>query len=183
MILILQLIAVILICDFISGIGHWLEDAYGNPNWKYLGESIIKPNLEHHQTPRSFLKRTYFYRNGQTILLAYFVTTFIYLTGWGNWQVVFGLLLLSQVNEFHAISHRANKENPLLVRWLQKIGLIQSRRHHGWHHKAPYDCRYCILTAYLNPVLDKLRFWKGLELFLSFFAIKPLRGTAARNYL
>jgi hypothetical protein len=27
------------------------------------------------------------------------------------------------------------------------------------HHKSPYNFNYCILTNYLNPVLDAFNFW------------------------
>ena len=31
--LISELIATVLVADFLSGLFHWLEDAYGNENW------------------------------------------------------------------------------------------------------------------------------------------------------
>jgi ubiquitin-conjugating enzyme E2 variant len=99
-----------------------------------------------------------------------------------NWQTLFVLSYLSQVNEVHAIAHRRNDENNKFVHFLQKIGLLQSNLHHGWHHKAPYDCNYCILTMYLNPFLNRIRFWQFLENTIEeIFKVKPLRGTEIRG--
>ena len=50
-----------------------------------------------------------------------------------------------------------------LVRGLQEFGLIQSPRHHAGHHQPPYLTRYCTLTDYLNPVLDRLHVWRWAE--------------------
>lgn len=52
--IVIKIISIISLADFIAGIIHWWEDAYGNPNWKYIGKSIVQPNIEHHQYPRKF---------------------------------------------------------------------------------------------------------------------------------
>ena len=184
MIILLKVILLILLADFISGIGHWLEDVYGNPNDTWIGRKIVQPNLQHHKTPRSFLQGSYWDRNGMVIIICVFLMIIITIIFGFYWGMFFVLTYLSQVNEIHAISHRSDKENNWLFRSLQKIGLIQTRKHHGWHHQAPYNCNYCILTAYLNPILDKLQFWFYIEMFLQkVLKIQPLRGTDKRNKL
>lgn len=41
------------------------------------------------------------------------------------------------------------------------------------HHKAPFDCKYCVMSDWLNPVLDGMRFWLSLEFLLRImFGIK-----------
>lgn len=169
----LWVIFLILLADFISGLGHWFEDVYGNPDWPLLGKYVVQPNIQHHQTPRSFLVGSYWYRNSTVFIPCIVLFIICAFTNLLCRQVVFFLLYLSQVNEVHAISHRRKSENWLFFQWLQKIGLIQSALHHGWHHKAPYDCNYCIMTEYLNPILNKIYFWTVLECGLSFFGIQP----------
>ena len=182
MYLFLQIVSLLLLADFISGIGHWFEDAYGNPNWYLFGNLIIKPNLEHHRTPRSFLSRSYWSRNDVSILFCAFSVLCFYFLGFFSWQLLFVFTLLSQVNEVHAISHRRKDENSSFILFLQEMGLIQSSFHHGWHHKAPYDCNYCILTEYLNPILNKIKFWVFLESCILFlFKARPLRGSSIRG--
>ncbi len=37
--ILLQFFLLILITDLLTGTVHWWEDAYGNPDWKYLGKA------------------------------------------------------------------------------------------------------------------------------------------------
>jgi len=176
-----QVFLIILLADLISGIGHWFEDVYGHPDWPILGKYIVKPNIEHHYKPRKFLGSTYLHRNSTSFAAAFIVLSILFTFNWLNWQSILFVAYLSQVNEVHAMSHRRASENPLIVRFFQRIGLVQSSLHHGWHHKAPYDCNYCIMTEYLNPVLYKIRFWGRIEEGLKLIGIQPLRATEIRN--
>jgi len=45
MVYILWVIFAILLADLISGIFHWWEDRYGNPNWPIIGKYIVEPNI------------------------------------------------------------------------------------------------------------------------------------------
>lgn len=36
----------------------------------------------------------------------------------------------------------------------QDAGLLISRRDHGAHHKAPFNCKYSIVSGWSNPLLD-----------------------------
>jgi ubiquitin-conjugating enzyme E2 variant len=40
---------------------------------------------------------------------------------------------------------------------------LQSPRHHGRHHSGAKDSYYCVVTNVLNPVLEKVNFWRRLE--------------------
>jgi hypothetical protein len=179
--ILLKLFLSILISDLITGAVHWWEDAFGNPNWKYFGKLIVVPNLEHHQYPRKFIKGTFFNRVKLSFYFAIGIGVIFYFTGLLNYYTSFTLLYASIANECHAISHRTDAENGKLICWLQKIGLIQSKRMHGLHHSAPYDCNYCVQTNYLNPILNKIKFWESLEKSISLFGIKPTRGNPIRN--
>jgi ubiquitin-conjugating enzyme E2 variant len=62
--------------------------------------------------------------------------------------------------------HRWAHAPRLAPRWavvLQEIGLFQSPKDHAAHHRPPQDRAYCILTAWLNPVLDAAGVWRRLE--------------------
>ena len=52
-------------------------------------------------------------------------------------------------------------ENGRLVTWMQKLKLIQTQ--HARHHSGAKDSHYCSITNFLNPLLEELEFWKGLE--------------------
>jgi ubiquitin-conjugating enzyme E2 variant len=89
------------------------------------------------------------------------------LAAWGwhrlTWEVWLFALLSANANEIHKWEHRTRAENGRLISFLQKIRVLQTARHHARHHTDPKNSHYCTLTNALNPVLDGLRFWAGLE--------------------
>ena len=157
-----------LFAELLSGMFHWWEDRYGNPDWPIIGRYVIQPNIEHHKYPSRFCKGTYWQRNYTTLLPAMLLSLiafsaeeyFLCLTG----------CFMSQANELHAWTH--TKKNSL-IRGLQKIGIVQSHRQHAIHHKRPYDKYYCVMTNYLNPVLASIGYWDALEWLVGLFGIKP----------
>ena len=48
----------------------------------------------------------------------------------------------------------------------------------GGHHSGEKNTRYCVVTPFVNPVLDRLGFWRGLERVLV-----PLFGAPRREDL
>lgn len=179
--IVLQIIALILLVDLVTGAVHWWEDTYGNPDWKFFGKHVVIPNIEHHHRPRKFLKDTVMQRIGLSLILAITIGVVLFLLGWFSWQVAFFLGYASLANEIHAMAHRSKKENGPVITFLQSLGILQSRRMHGYHHSAPYDVNYCVLTDYLNPVLTRIRFWEGLEWVIARFGIHPTRGSQNRG--
>lgn len=176
--LLVECAGIVLSADFVSGIVHWWEDVYGNPDWKFLGKHIVEPNLNHHRNPRDFLKGNYWQRNNTTFIATLVLIIIPIALGSFSWIYTCIILLASQANEVHRIAHQTNKENGKFIVWLQNAGILQSRKHHGWHHKAPYDCNYCILTNYLNPILNKIKFWCRTEGFIKrVFKIFPIRAS------
>ena len=52
------------------------------------------------------------------------------------------------------------------------------------HHVKPHIVCYCVLTNWLNPILDATRFWRGLEFIIHHvLRVKVKRGTAERRGL
>lgn len=180
--LILKGIAVIFIADFISGLVHWWEDTYGDPKWPILGKYIVEPNLLHHSKPRAFLQGNYWSRNNTALITAVILIGVPAIFGWFSWFYSAYILLAAQANEIHRKAHQTDAENGPVIMFFQKIGLMQSRKHHGLHHAAPYDCNFCIITNYLNPILEALRFFPILEWILKhLFGISPLRTSDERG--
>lgn len=177
-----QIFLLWLLADFITGTIHWWEDTYGNPNWPIIGKYVIAPNLEHHGNPRSMLKGSYFSRINTSMFTGAIIVLVLWALGWHSWRMILCILFATQGNEIHAMGHRSDKENGKFVMALQKIGLVQRRRTHGWHHKAPYETNFCVMTEFVNPILNRINFWRKTEwLILTIFRIKVLRGSAIRN--
>lgn len=145
-----------LLAEIAGGIFHWWEDRYGNPDWPILGEYIVKPNIEHHRNPSAMCKGTYLDRNLGTMLACSFG---IILFHW-SWFMCLFFAVLSQMNEFHNWTH---KKSNRFIRWLQNYLILQSPQHHSIHHKRPFDRNYCVMTNFMNPFLEYISFWDGLE--------------------
>jgi hypothetical protein len=160
--LLFSIIAGILLADFVTGVVHWLEDRFGSEAWPLLGPLVIAPNRLHHREPLAFTRAGFLSRNSTAAAGALAIGAAALL--------VFGPSLVLGVaigagclaNEVHLWAHRPDRA-PRIVRMLQATGLLQSRRHHSVHHAAPHDRRYCTLTSWLNPLLDRAGFWRLLE--------------------
>jgi hypothetical protein len=83
-----------------------------------------------------------------------------------QWQLLLTLLIGMNANEVHKWSHCSTSENGLIITALQRLGLVQTPAHHSWHHKGRRDTHYCVITNYLNPLLDAINFWRAIESIL-----------------
>ncbi len=169
--LLLGLVAAIALADFLSGFWHWIEDRYFDERWPIIGEYIAKPNSLHHAHPTAFLNQSYWSRNWTTILPAAGALA-ITAACRSPWWVLLSIAMVSQANELHAWAHRRVKSR--WIRGLQELGLLQSVPHHMAHHRDPFSRHYCVMTDWLNPVLDRTRFWFAAEWCLERVGI-PIR--------
>jgi ubiquitin-conjugating enzyme E2 variant len=163
MVLIGKVVATWLTTDFLSGLFHWLEDAYGNPFWPLVGRHVTKPNILHHLMPRAFVTNSWYLSSRLLLLVCSLLALITLATGTFNWMLALGLILGVNANQVHKWSHRTRHENGALVRLLQRLRLIQSPAHHHRHHVLGKNTHYCVLTDFLNPVLDRVGFWRALE--------------------
>lgn len=173
-------IACLFAVDFITGVIHWAEDT-----WTALGRSnlldtyVVRDNIEHHRKPGGIRAGTYWETNRVCIALASITASVLALCGVHVWQAYAIVLLASQSNQVHKWAHCANP--PRLIARLQRLGILQSAAHHAEHHKRPYARRYCTATNFLNPVLDTIRFSRGLEWLIERCGLKVQRTTPARQ--
>lgn len=155
--------------DFASGMVHWLGDTWGSERWPFLGPRFLRPFRVHHVNPQGMLASGFFDTNGDSALVtipmllavlaiplendggraaAAFLTAFCF---WGM-----------PTNQIHYWAHQNNP--PRWVAWLQHRRLILSPEHHLRHHTSPFMIHYCITTGWCNALLDKIRFFRILEL-------------------
>ncbi|HVS45443.1 MAG TPA: fatty acid desaturase CarF family protein [Verrucomicrobiae bacterium] len=169
----------ILAVDFTTGIMHWAEDT-----WLSLGQSalldrwIVNDNIEHHRQPGKIREGSYWQTNRVCIALSLIVMGMLAFGHVHAWQAYAIVLMVSHSNQIHKWAHSSRV--PRIVGWLQSIGLLQSREHHAKHHKTPYAKRFCTVTNFLNPVLDGIGFWRGLEWTIERCGITVKRATPAR---
>ena len=142
---------------------------------------VTRPNIRHHFEPRHFTYSPLWKRNRVTAALTAALMGSVLLTGnFSSFWAWVGLLgLLS--NEIHCWAHRTPRENGPLITWLQRARLVQSPRHHAVHHTDPKRESYCVITDWLNPVLDRLRFFRRLEAVIALIAnVRPREDLSVR---
>ncbi|SRR6266487_280758 len=161
--IILEIIATVLVADFVSGLFHWLEDAYGREDWPITGWLVTKPNILHHHEPRYFTRHGWFHSAWLLLCIGALVLLIAWIGGALTWHVWLFVILGANANQIHKWAHRTPAENGPVVAFLQKIRLVQTPRHHARHHTDPKNSHYCVLTDFLNPILDGVGFWRSLE--------------------
>lgn len=151
--------------DFISGYVHFLGDSFGDESTPVVGKSFILPFREHHVNPKGITEHDFIETNGNNCIVSLPAQAAVYFLQepssllW-NFVSFFTALLLLWVfftNQFHKWAHTDSPPNAVV--FLQKAGIILSPEHHSVHHKSPYDRFYCITSGWLNPILDRIRFF------------------------
>jgi hypothetical protein len=164
-----QALAGWLLADFGSGVIHWAQDRYGSPRWPLVG-GIVRDTIRHHRKPMGFLEKPVLARSARMIALALVVLMALLVAGA---PLAFALPLSAGIflsNEIHAAAHAKARSLPRPVRALQQIGLIQSPLHHAAHHRHLKNVNFCTLTDWMNPVLERVRFWRRLEALIRYTA-------------
>ncbi|MGV8987515.1 MAG: fatty acid desaturase CarF family protein [Cypionkella sp.] len=158
-----QLFLLITAADFLGGLFHWAEDTLGTVDTPIWGPIFVKPSSRHHDHPTDIMTVPWL-RGASFILMAgAVVLVAAWLLNVLSWQLVLFAVLAGLNDQAHRLEHTPTKDLPRAVQLLRRAHLLQDARHHWQHHKAPHTSHYCVLTPWLNPVLDGLGFWRGLE--------------------
>lgn len=163
LLILLQATGVILAADFVAGIIHWVEDAYIREDTPLVGCWIGRTNTLHHHLPRKMTQNTWWQSNWDLVAAMAALVGVTAVMGCLTWQVWLFAVVAANANEVHKWSHRTRRENGRVISCLQDLHLLQTPHHHAIHHTNPKDVRYCPITNVLNPVLDALHFWSGIE--------------------
>jgi hypothetical protein len=161
-----SVIFVILLADFASGVVHWAEDTFWTESTPVLGKWIVSPNVLHHRDGGAFVSNSWLQSSWDLLLGSLLIVVGAWLTGVLSWQVWLFVLVGANANQIHKWSHMRDSDIPAPIRFLQHCHVLQSRSHHGAHHRDQKNSSYCVVTPFLNPVLDALGFWRALERML-----------------
>jgi plasmanylethanolamine desaturase len=179
----LQTVMTVLAAEFAAGIVHWFEDAYVREDTPLLGRFVARPNIVHHHYPRYMTRHNWWQSSWDLALLAAILLAVTWASGWLTWQVWLFAILAANANEFHKWEHRTRKENGRAISFLQDLWLLQTARHHARHHTDPKNSHYCTITNVLNPLLDGIHFWDGLEWFIAkITGIQRREDTSVRGH-
>jgi ubiquitin-conjugating enzyme E2 variant len=154
--------------DFVSGIVHWAADTWGRETLPLIGRRLLRPFRVHHVNPDDFLRGGFLDVNGDValIVIPFLLLMFVFPLDreWGRVAEVFWLgfcLVGAPTNQVHQWAHM--RRPPVLVRLLQRTGIILSTHEHSRHHVAPFAQQYCIATGWCNRVLSAIDFFPRLE--------------------
>jgi TMEM189-like protein len=159
--------------DLVSGFVHWAADTYGTENTPVVGQSLIKPFRLHHLYPRDICVHNLVTTVGNTCIFAVPVLAFcvylLWITEHGFLAFIIlctTLMALATVatNLFHKWAHQESPSKG--IRLLQRMRLVLDPEHHQLHHTRPFDRHYCITNGWLNPLLNRIGFFRKLEAIL-----------------
>ena len=103
-VVIAQGLAVWVVTDFLSGVFHWMEDAYGKPTWPIVGRHVTKPNILHHYVPRAFVTNSWFVTSRSLLALCTVIVAITVALGVFNWMVALAMMLGANANQVHKLS-------------------------------------------------------------------------------
>lgn len=172
----LQALGVILLADFVAGVGHWLEDAYGSEDTPLVGPLLIKPNIVHHHHPRHFTRLSWWRSSWDLLLVGAAILGFAAWLDALTWHVWLFVGLSINANQVHKWAHMTRAEVGPVVAFLQDYWILQTPRQHALHHTDPKNTHYCPVTNLVNPTLEALRFWDRLE-----WVVEKLTGAKHRS--
>ena len=171
----LRVIITILGADLFTGFIHWLEDTFWTEETPFIGKWLIQPNELHHRKPSAFLAKNWWQSCYDAVLVGVMILLIADLLHRLNWELWLFVLVSINATQVHKFSHRAQTKLPPIIRFMQKIRIIQNSRHHVKHHIGDNNSHYCLITPVLNPILDRTHFWKFME-----FMLVPLLGKSRK---
>lgn len=177
MIAILQVVGALLLVDFLSGLVHWAEDTFGTETTPILGPWVVVPNVLHHRDANAFVDKGWFESNWDLALVGVLVALLAALTGHFGAAVLVFAVAGGNANQIHKWNHVPGRA-PWYVRILWASGLMQRPAQHRAHHRGDKNTSYCVVTPFVNPVLDGIGFWRALERL-----VVPITGAPRREDL
>lgn len=163
------------VADFASGLVHWAADTYGSPSMPVFG-SFVRTFREHHADKLAITRHDAIETNGDVVIFSSPVhgALLLFVENPLGLCTMLGVFVGSYANsQIHQWAHRA--EPPEWVRVLQRLRIVLSPAHHEKHHRGPHLTNYCITTGWMNPLLDRTRFFRVLEWALARVGLQPNR--------
>lgn len=168
-----------LIGDVVTALGHFVIDRYlSRKTWlenvlPFL-ESVRLTNLLHHALPLTLLRHGPWANARETLPAGALILLVAYLFGVLTWPVGVIAATIATSNIYHRLQHMPKDQVWKPVRWLQRIGVLQSRETHNKHH-TEHVGSYAIYSAAVNWAFEAIDLFSWLELLIfRWFHIKPV---------
>ncbi len=155
--------------DFITGVVHWAQDKLLDIETAFdLLNTFKDDNDLHHARPAAMLRFTWWENMQASAMFAWPTSLVLLLVGAPLWLWL-GIFFSGFGNAVHRYAHTMRP--PYWIDCLQRAGLLCTFRHHMPHHmdagglipKERSTKRYCVMSMWLNPILDGTRFWYAMN--------------------
>lgn len=153
--------------DFINGLVHLYMDHNEGYN-SFFGVFIASFHL-HHKTPEyknNTIFAVYFNESGMKFWLVPYLVSVLILAIIGVNDIVLALLILVGIlSSFAEVSHYlCHNSNSKSVKFLQKMGILLSMKHHKKHHNEDNN-GYAFLNGMSDFLIDKIAaiFYSGYK--------------------
>ena len=182
--LIIKIFLLFTLADLSTGVVHFWVDQFGREDTPLIGNNIVRINIEHHLHPDKMSQESYrILIKGSMVLVGILFLNWFLIFGFLCWEILFFGMVALAGNLTHKWSHLSEKENGKIISTLQRMKIIPSRHNHNHHHKSPHDTYYCVMTVYLNPILDRIKFWNFGIWFFKILGMKPIAGSEERDFV
>lgn len=171
---ILECCVALLAVDFASGLVHWCEDTFWTEATPIVGRWIVTPNVLHHRDATAFVTKSWIAGSWDLAAAGLLIAIAAFLTGHFGPGVALFACAGACANLIHKWNHAPSRA-PRVVRVLWRMGLLQRPSQHARHHGGDKNTAYCVITPFVNPVLDRFRFWRALERVVVPFTGAPRR--------
>jgi ubiquitin-conjugating enzyme E2 variant len=177
----LSALAGYVLSDFLSGFVHWAGDTVGDETTPIFGPNFVHPFRYHHVDPEAITHHDFVETNGNNcIVAAPALLSIVWIiprqAGWLFYTCVLiacTAWFVFCTNQFHKWAHAKNPGR--LVRAMQRAHIILSPEHHAIHHASPQDKYYCITVGWMNPLLERIRFFRACEAAIGWVYPRALR--------
>lgn len=164
--LVLEVFTAWMLADFGSGVAHWWLDRFSKDD-----SALGRDNDHHHKAPHKITRLTWAQNLSMPAVYGWTLAAGLWIIH-APILVWLSIVFLSASNLVHRWAH--DPRRPRIVSFLQSYGLMQTFVHHYGHHfsnarhvsRKKSSRRYCVMTNFLNPTLDRVKFWDKLERLL-----------------
>lgn len=154
-----------LLADLLSGVGHWVQDAYFTEDSPWPFTEIGRSNALHHRYPRDMIRWPWWQTVNTTVPLSLAGTCLLMWVMGTVWSLFAWCVCVfaTASNQIHKWAHMRPRELPWWVRLAQDWGILLGREHHSRHHRKLFDSHYCAVNGHCNWLLDRGGVWRGIE--------------------
>ena len=180
--LLLQILIAWLLADFVTGLIHWIEDKYMDAvTLKFWARDIAADNDLHHSKPTAMLLNSYWDNMRSGAIIGWPIAAMLFWIDAPLWLSMMPFFAAFG-NLVHRFSHTPVDQLPRWIRGMQEFGLFISHQQHDAHHRSMKRLipkhlagyKFCPMTDWVNPILDRVEFWKSLERILTAIGIQPI---------